>query len=120
MEANTKILSKDVVAKLDSLCIAYYALKKSKSNELAFTSNNKKNREFEIKFLNDGTYKVSTRYLGYKKIMDSTIGFTQKTKDPDQRRYSFSVIVDSKEGLNCMLLEMLNKGYDINPKVELI
>ena len=46
--ASTDVLSHKILQKCNELCIDVYALKNSKRNTLAFTSHNRKRREFEI------------------------------------------------------------------------
>ncbi len=120
-QANIKILSDENKRLLDSHLIDCYTLNNSKANELAFVSNNHRSREFEVKFMTDGSYRLSTRYLGYKTVMESFApGFVEKIKDPDGRRYSFRVHVRDEEELNELIGKLLKEGYDGNPKIELI
>ena len=69
INARIEILSKEVLSKCKSKGIEVYTLKKSKANTIAFTSNYRRRREFEITFLKDSKYRISTRFLGYKKAM---------------------------------------------------
>ena len=112
MEANIDILSNEVVNLCDKLNIEYNKLNNSKSNEIAFTSNNHSKREFEIKFMAIGTYRVSTRYLGYKNIMKQVTGNLFVKNDPDGRRKSFYVELDDASFVNdllvqCYLMDMI-------------
>ena len=118
-QANIKILSDENKRLLDSHLIDCYTLNNSKANELAFASNNHRSREFEVKFMADGSYRLSTRYLGYKTVMESFApGFVEKIKDPDGRRYSFRVSVYDDTELNELIYKMLLEGYDPRPKTE--
>jgi hypothetical protein len=118
MEANINILSNEVIDLCDKLNIEYNSLNNSKSNEIAFTSNNHAKREFEIKFMASGTYRVSTRYLGYKNIMKQVTGNLFVKNDSDGRRKLFYVEFDNVLSVNDLLVQMLSYGYDINPKIE--
>ena len=119
-KASIDILSKENKSLLEEIGIDYYVLHNSKANELAFASNNHRNREFEIKYMSDGSYRVTTRFLGYKRIMEQYIGMGEKINDPDGRRYGFKVFVYDKVKLNDLINMMLKKGYDPDPKIELI
>ena len=114
------ILSAENRALLDEMIIDCYVLHTSKANELAFASNNHKTREFEIKFMSDDSYRISTRFLGYKRVMERYAGSIETVKDPDGRRYSFRSFVYDEESLNSLLGKMLKEGYDPQPKIKLI
>ena len=119
-KANTDILSSENIDLLDSMMIDCYPLHNSKADELAFASNNHRTREFEIKFMNDGSYRFTTRFLGYRKVMEQYTGTVEKIKDPDGRRYSFKTFVQGENRLNDLIGRMLIEGFDPNPRTELI
>ena len=119
-QANKGVLSADNIKLLDEMLIDYYPLHNSKADELAFASNNRRTREFEIKFMNDGSYRFTTRSLGYKRVMEKYFGLTEKIKDADGRRYGFKIFVEDEKTLNDLVEKMLKEGYDPDPKIELI
>ncbi len=119
-QANKDVLSAENIKLLDSMMIDYYLLHNSKADELAFASDNHRRREFEIKFMSDGSYRFTTRFLGYKRVMEQYVGSVEKIKDPDGRRYGFKSFVYDEEKLNDLINKMLKEGYDKNPKIELI
>lgn len=100
--------------------VDYYPLHNSKADELAFASDNHRKREFEIKFMSDGSYRFSTRFLGYKHVMEKHTGSIEKIKDPDGRRYGFRSVVYDRAELNALVEELLTEGFDSDPKIELI
>ncbi|MBR4461036.1 MAG: hypothetical protein IKS51_00410 [Erysipelotrichaceae bacterium] len=119
IEANSSFISEDNKELLDKLGISYEPLHNSKKNKLAFTTDNHRKREFEIKFMSDGTYRIGTRYLGYRGVMSKADKPVTKRKDPDGRRYSFYITVCENE-LNTILMVMLLNGFDPIPKTESI
>jgi len=117
-QASTTILSKKNIALLDKLGIEYAPLHNSKKNELAFTSCNHSKREFEVRYMANGTFRIGTRFLGYVGVLNKQRNQVVKKKDPDQRRYSFYVTLYTEEEVNKVISEMLMYGYDSNPKIE--
>ena len=120
IEATIELLDNDTLQKCYALNIDVYPLKKSKRNTLAFTSHNRRRREFEIVFIDTGIYRVSTRFLGYRAVLVNHSGITETHDDPDGRRRSFSVDVNSKSEVNELITTMLCKGYTEAPQIELI
>ena len=118
INARMEILNNEVLDKCKSKGIEVYALKKSKSNCISFSTNNRKRREFEITFLKDSKYRISTRFTGYKKVMieNSTNFFVDE--DPDGRRKRFNVNLDNEEAVNDMVLRMLEKGFSETPYIQ--
>ena len=119
-KASTDILSAENRILLEEMSIDYYVLHNSKANELAFASDSHRNREFEVKFMSDCSYRITTRFLGYKRVMEKYTGMIEKIKDQDGRRYSFKTFVFDEEILNDLIIMMLKEGYDPNPKTETI
>ena len=119
-QANKNILSEDNIKLLDKMSIDCYPLHNSKADELAFASNSHRTREFEIKFMSNGSYRLTTRFLGYRYIMEKYTGSVERIKDPDGRRYGFKSFVYDVEKLNDLVNKMLKEGYEPNPRIELI
>ena len=119
-QARTDVLSAKNKALLEDMMIDFYPLNNSKVDELAFASNNHRTREFEIKFMSDGSYRFTTRFLGYKHVMERYAGSVEKIKDPDGRRYGFKAYVYDEKELNDLVYKMLTEGFDPQPKIELI
>lgn len=119
-QASISILSAENKALLESMLIDYYPLHNSKADEIAFSTNGRRTREFEIKFMSDGSYRFGTRFLGYKRVMEKYTGAIEKIKDPDGRRYGFRSVVYDKAGLNALLEKLLTEGFNSDPKIELI
>lgn len=120
IKASTSILKENTKSLLDKMMISYEPLKNSKQNELAFTTCNHKTREFEIKYMANGTYRVCTRFVGYRDVMKKCGLNIVKGKDPDGRRASFYVVLVDVNSVNELVLSMVKNGYSNNPKVELI
>ena len=104
--------------KCELLAINVKVLNKSKRNTVAFKY--KRRREFEITFMENGLYRISTRFLGYRNVMYKYKGPVTKTEDPDGRRYNFFVQVYNDKELNKLVWKMLGEGFDLVPKTELI
>lgn len=120
IEASIDILDRSIIKKCDSLAIIVKTLNNSKRNTIAFNRNYRRRREFEIKCMKNGIYHVSTRFIGYKNVMKKYSGSVLKKEDPDGRRYSFTVALFNEKELNELIGNMLEDGYDPDPKVELI
>ena len=120
IEATIELLDDDTLQKCYALNIDVYPLKNAKRNTLAFTSHNRRRREFEIVFIGTDIYRVSTRFLGYRAVLANYSGITETHEDPDGRRKSFSVNVNSKPEVNKLIATMLCKGYTEVPQIELI
>ena len=118
-EAELNIISAKNKELLDGLGISYYRLQNSKSNTIAFTSCAGKTREFELEFMSDGTYRIGTKFLGYRAVMEKE-GNAIKKKDPDQQRYLFRICLDNEDEVNELIAKMLKEGYSTNPKCEYI
>lgn len=116
--ADLNVIDKEVRNKCSSTGIDTYALNNSKANTIAFSSKNCTRREFEVLFLADGRYRVSTRFLGYKKVFELFPLECTCNKDPDGRRKRFSVETKSRTVLNELLLQMVTKGFEPNPRTE--
>ena len=109
-DRNTKVLSK-----CKSKGIEVYTLKKSKANTIAFTSNYRRRREFEITLLKDSKYRISTRFLGYKKAMMERSNSVFEDNDPDGRRKRFNVDLHDEATVNRMIWNMLEHGFSELP-----
>ena len=120
IQANSNILDDRVKSKCADLGIDIYPLKNSKANTLAFSTNNHRRREFEITFLTDEKYRISTRFLGYRSVFDQASLVYICSDDPDGRRKSYSVETDDRDLLNVLILKMIMSGYEKNPRVELV
>lgn len=118
IKARMEILTTEVLNKCKDNDIEVYALKRGKANCIAFTSNNRRRREFEITFLKDSKYRISTRFLGYRKVMaDSNVNVIVDN-DPDGRRIRYSVYLCDEDAVNRMLLNMLAYGFSQDPVIE--
>ena len=118
INARMEILNTEVLDICKSKCIEVYALQKSKANCIAFSTNNRKRREFEITFLKDSKYRISTRFLGYKKVMVERSTNFFADDDPDGRRKRFNVSLNNEEAVNDMVLRMMEQGFSENPDVQ--
>ena len=118
INARIEILSKEVLSKCKSKGIEVYTLKKSKANTIAFTTNYRRRREFEITFLKDSKYRISTRFLGYKKAMMERSNSVFEDNDPDGRRKRFNVDLYDEGAVNRMIWNMLEHGYSEIPDVQ--
>ena len=115
INARIEILSEEVLSKCKSKGIEVYTLKKSKANTIAFTSNYRRRREFEITFLKDSKYRISTRFLGYKKAMLEIEHSVFEDNDPDGRRKRFNVDLYDEGAVNRMIWNMLEHGFSELP-----
>ena len=109
--AKTEILSNEVMNKCKSKGIEAYTLKNSKANCIAFCSNDRKRREFEVTFLKDAKFRISTRFTGYEKVMINEGDRFFIDNDPDGRRKRFNVNLDSAYAVNKLLIKMLDFGF---------
>ena len=116
--ANMEILTKEVLDKCTSRNVEAYTLKNSKANTIAFSTNNRRRREFEITFLKDACYRVSTRFLGYKSVMAKGDEEFFVDNDPDGRRKKFNVNLDTVGAVNKLILDMLENGFSETPDVQ--
>ena len=116
-EAKISIVSKEVLNKCKARNIEVYTLEKSKANTIAFSSNNRRRREFEITFLKDAEYRVSTRFQGYKTIMEKSDGNCFVDHDPDGRRMRANVNLDTVGAVNRLVSDMLEYGFSEVPVV---
>lgn len=115
INARMEILSNEVLSKCKSKGIEVYTLKKSKANTIAFTTNYRRRREFEITFLRDSKYRISTRFLGYKKAMMERSNSVFEDNDPDGRRKRFNVDLHDEATVNRMIWNMLEHGFSELP-----
>ena len=118
INAKMELLRKDVLIKSRSLGIEAYVLKNSKANCIAFTSDNRKRREFEITFLKESRYRVSTRFVGYKRVMINSGADYFEDNDPDGKRKRFNVNLAAADKLNQLIMNMLTDGFYEMPDVE--
>ena len=81
------------------------------------SSNNRRRREFEITFLKDAEYRVSTRFQGYKTIMEKSDGNCFVDHDPDGRRIRANVNLDTVGAVNRLVSDMLEYGFSEVPSV---
>ena len=116
--ADTKMIDQEVKRECASSGIDIYSLNNSKANTLAFSSKNRTRREFEVLFLEDGRYRISTRFLGYKKVFELFPLECTCNKDPDGRRKRYSVETKSCTVLNELLLQMVTNGFETKPRTE--
>ena len=118
--ATLDLLNGDTLQKCYALNIEVYPLKNSKRNTIAFTSHNRRRREFEIVFISIDHFRISTRFLGYRAVFVDYSGSIKTTDDPDGRRKSFSVEVSGESEVNKLVAAMLCKGYTNAPQTEFI
>lgn len=119
INARMEILNNAVMEKCKSKNIEARVLKNSKANCIAFCSNNRKRREFEITFLKDGIYRISTRFTGYMKVLMKERSFIEDV-DPDGRRKKYNVTLDTEVAVNKLILEMLDTGFSVDPEVHYV
>ena len=112
INARMEILNNAVMEKCKSKNIEARVLKNSKANCIAFCSNNRKRREFEITFLKDGIYRISTRFTGYMKVLMKERSLIEDV-DPDGRRKKYNVTLDTEVAVNKLILEMLDTGFSL-------
>ena len=112
------ILSKEVLNKCKEKGIEVYTLNKSKANTIAFSTNNRRRREFEITFLKDLKYRISTRFVGYKKAMVESGNSVFEDNDPDGRRKRFNVTLTNEVAVNRMIKDMLEYGFSDTPDTQ--
>ena len=115
--AKMEILTKEVLNKCKARNIEVYALKNSKANTIAFSTNNRRRRELEITFLKDACYRTSTRFLGYKSVMAKSDGDFFVDNDPDGKRKKFNINLDTIGAVNRLILDMLENGFSETPNV---
>ena len=118
--ANLDLLDEDTLQKCYARNIEVYPLKNSKRNTIAFTSHNRRRREFEIVFINTDRFRISTRFLGYSAVFIDYSDSIETYDDPDGRRKSFSVEINGESEVNELIAAMLCKGYTDTPQIELI
>lgn len=118
INAQMGILSKEVLIKCKEKGIEVYPLKKSKANTIAFSTNNRRRREFEITFLKDYKYRISTRFTGYKKAMLESGYSVFEDNDPDGRRKRYNVNLSDEAAVNRMILDMLEYGFSDTPDTQ--
>ena len=116
-EAKISIVNKEVLNKCKARNIEVYTLENSKAYTIAFSSNNRRRREFEITFLKDAEYRVSTRFQGYKTIMEKSDGNCFVDHDPDERRIRANVNLDTMGAVNRLVSDMLEYGFSGIPVV---
>lgn len=119
INARIEVLSQKVLEKSRAKNIEVYTLKNSKANCIAFSSVDRRRREFEITFLKNSHYRVSTRFLGYLNVMEAKNLEIISDNDPDGRRKRFSVILTDENAVNRLVYDMLEKGYSKEPVVQL-
>lgn len=119
INARMEIVRKDVLNKCKAKYIEVYILKNSKANCISFSTNSRRRREFEITFLKDSQYRISTRFLGYKNVMMESGADFFEDSDPDGRRKRFNVNLHDEDLLNQMIINMLEYGFSDKPDVEL-
>ena len=120
INADLTILSKDVLRACETLNIEIRVLNNSKANCIAFTAKNRKRREFEITFLKNSFFRISTRFIGYKSVFERLGYDVMSDNDPDGRRKRFNIHLSEKDEINILIIEMLKDGFSANPVVELI
>ena len=116
--ARLDILNDEVLKNCKDRGIEAYTLKKSMANCIAFSSNNRKRREFELTFLKDDNFKVSTRFTGYKLVMMNEKGRYYEDNDPDGRRKRFNAKLNSEAAVNELILKMLELGFSKEPVIQ--
>lgn len=100
--------------------ISYKRLKNSKSNEIAFMHFVTR-REFEFKELKNGRYRVSTRFVGYKKALISYFGDKVAEKiDPDGRRKLFYAEFDNSSVIYDLIVFMVTAGFEEQHRIEIV
>lgn len=114
-------LDDKTVRLLEERKIDHYRLNNSKSGEIAFVSyvGKKKRREFEIKQMNDCSYRLSTRFLGYVHFLETLDVYVEEKTDPDGKRCSYRVFASNWLDLNIMICKMLEEGYSDSPLIKL-
>lgn len=115
--ATSDILTTEVVSLLNERNISYNPLRNCKS-ELAFTTEGHAKREFEIEFMAAGTYRISTRYLGYRDVMNKVCGEVFCKNDSDNTRKLFYVNIPNENKVNELLVRMLIDGFTTSPSIE--
>ena len=118
VNARMEILSNEALSKCKAKGIEVYILKNSKANTIAFSTNDRKRREFEVTFFKDSKYRVSTRFLGYKKAMMESGVRVFEDNDPDGRRIRFNANLLDEETLNMVIANMLDSGFSEKPNVQ--
>ena len=118
--ATLDLLDGDTLQKCNVLNIEVYPLKNSKRNTIAFTSHNRRRREFEIVFCSPDIFRISTRFVGYRTVFTDYSDNIETYADPDGRRKSFSVEINGESEVNELIVAMLCKGYTDTPQIELI
>ena len=119
INARMDVLNDEVIQKCRSRNIEVRILKNSKANCMVFTTNNRTRREFEVTFLKGSHFRISSRFLGYKKVMMSDDADFFTDDDPDGRRKRFNIVLDEKDAVNRLLMRMLEYGFDDIPEVQL-
>lgn len=117
--ARMEILNNEVLEKCKSKNIEARVLNNSKANCIAFCSNNRKRREFEITFLKDAEYRISTRFTGYMKVLMNENSYIEDV-DPDGRRRKYNVTLDTEMAVNKLILKMLDTGFSVDPEVRYV
>jgi len=118
INARMEILSEEVLSKCKAKGIEVYVLKKSKANTIAFSTNCRRRREFEITFLKDSKYRISTRFLGYKKVMMESMPHFSVFDVPDEGRIRSNVNLPNKDMVNRLILNMLESGFSEMPTIQ--
>ena len=118
INARMEILSDEALNKCIANGIEVYTLKRSKANTIAFSTNYRRRREFEVTFLKDSKYRISTRFLGYKEAIKESYPNVFEDNDPDGRRKRFNVNLPDEEAVNQMILNMLEKGFSEMPTIQ--